>query len=395
MGGIGFMDLLLRNRDVFSGKEDLERLYTLRNFPIYMGVTDLRLSEDIFADMEWRISKSSGMIQLFKLVPEDILYKNSHNGSIGSLWREHHTRFAEFIHENIGDCTGTVLEIGGGNGILNAIYTEKYSVGGQWIIVEPTSVKPVDKCNARYIRKVWGDGNAVDDNLSEIECLIHSHVLEHLYNIESFMAESEKLLKNGKKMIFSIPNLKETLQRKYTNALNFEHTYFISEEYVEEILRKHFFRILDKRYFKDDHSIFYVAEKSNVRIESPSIDYECLYKENKRMFMEFIDSQKGLVLAFNKRIEKTSSSIYLFGAHIFSQYLIHFGLNTSRINCVLDNDMMKQKKRLYGTDLIVKSPESLAEEKEPIVILKVANYAEEIKSDILDNINPNTIFWEK
>lgn len=389
------MNLLLRDRDVISGKEDLERLYTIRNFPIYMGVTDFKLSEDIFADMEWGISKGSGMLQLLKLVPEDILYKYSHNGSVGNLWNEHHTRFAELIYENIGNDIGTVLEIGGGNGILNAIYNEKYSVGGQWIIVEPTNVKPVDRCSARYIRKAWGDGKSFDDNLSEIECLIHSHVLEHLYDIKSFMLQSEHMLKNGKKMIFSIPNLKETLRRKYTNALNFEHSYFISEDYVDEILREHSFRILDKQYFKEEHSIFFVTEKTNLQIERTSIDYGYLYKENKRIFLEFIASQQELVSAFNERIEESSSNIYLFGAHIFSQYLIHFGLNVSKIYCVLDNDKMKHEKRLYGTELMVKSPEILSEEKEPIVILRVANYAEEIKNDILHNINPDTIFWEE
>ena len=30
--------------------------------------------------------------------------------------------------------------------------------------------------------------------------------------------------------------------------------------------------------------------------------------------------------------------IYLFGAHVFAQSLIKFGLNTSRISCLLDNE---------------------------------------------------------
>lgn len=389
------MNLLLRSRDVFSGEKDIESLYVLNDFPVYMGVTDSELSEDIFADMEWGISRSSGMLQLLGLVPEDILYKFSHNGSVGKLWNEHHTKFAEFIHQNIGNCTGTILEIGGGNGILNAIYTEKYDAERQWIIVEPSSVKPVSGCNARYIRKAWGNETVIDKDLPEVECLIHSHVLEHLYDLEGFMKQSEQLLKNGRKMIFSIPNLKETLKRKYTNALNFEHTYFISEDYVEEILKRHSFNIIDKQYFKEEHSIFYVAEKASMMKNESSIDFEYLYTQNKKIFMEFITSQQKLISALNARIRKESSRVYLFGAHIFSQYLIHFGLDVSKIKCILDNDKMKQGKRLYGTDLIVKSPRILAEEKNPVVILKVANYAEEIKEDILNNINSQTIFLEK
>lgn len=388
------VNLLIRDRDVFSGEKDLESLYTIKNFPVYMGVTDSGLSEDLFVDMEWGISRGSGMLQLLKLVPEDVLYKYSHNGSVGRLWKEHHTEFAEFIHENVENGISNILEIGGGNGILNAVYTQKYN-GVEWIIVEPSSVKPVEQCNAKYIRKAWGAGTVRVEDFSKTECLVHSHVLEHLYDIENFMLQSERLLKEGQKMIFSVPNLKETLRRQYTNALNFEHTYFISEDYVEEILNRHAFRILNKQYFKEDHSIFYAAEKSDMRNSGSSIDFEFLYRQNKKVFTEFIENHQKLIFDFNKRIKKEDSNIYLFGAHIFSQYLINFGLDVSKVQCVLDNDAMKQGKRLYGTELMVKSPEILREETKPVVILRTANYAEEIKRDIIKNINPNVVFWEK
>ena len=62
--------------------------------------------------------------------------------------------------------------------------------------------------------------------------------------------------------------------------------------------------------------------------------------------------------------------MFLFGAHVFAQYLIEFGLNIDRIVCLLDNDIKKQGKRLYGTSKIVKSPKILAGLDNPIVILK-------------------------
>lgn len=251
----------------------------------------------------------------------------------------------------------------------------------------------MEGCNAEYIRKIWDaafDGN----NLPETGCLVHSHVLEHLYDLEGFMVQCEKLLGNGKRMIFSVPNLKETLARKYTNALNFEHTYFISEDYVEEILRKHSFRLLGKKYFKEDHSIFYVTEKCDVYNNRSTIDFQYLYEQNRGTFLEFIDFHQKLISELNEKIKQANSGVYLFGAHIFSQYLIHFGLDISGVKCVLDNDERKQKKRLYGTELMVYPPRILACAKNPAVILRTANYAEEIKKDIITNINPNTVFWE-
>ena len=70
------------------------------------------------------------------------------------------------------------------------------------------------------------------------------------------------------------------------------------------------------------------------------------------------------------------------------------GLITKSIVNLLDNDIYKQEKRLYGTNLIVKSPKILSNIVKPIVILKAGVYNNEIKQDILENINQNTFFLE-
>jgi hypothetical protein len=110
------------------------------------------------------------------------------------------------------------------------------------------------------------------------------------------------------------------------------------------------------------------------------------------MFIEYINYHVELVNQINKQIEEIDSDIFLFGGHIFSQYLISFGLNTSHIVNILDNSPLKQEKRLYGTDLIVKSPKVLANYNNPVVILKAGLYNKEIIDDILNNINPSTKF---
>ena len=87
--------------------------------------------------------------------------------------------------------------------------------------------------------------------------------------------------------------------------------------------------------------------------------------------------------------------IYLFGGHIFSQFLINRGLNISKIISIIDNDINKQGKRLYGTPLMVQSPYILRDKKNTAVILVAANYDHEIKMDIINNINKDTIFFTK
>jgi hypothetical protein len=153
------------------------------------------------------------------------------------------------------------------------------------------------------------------------------------------------------------------------------------------------FKIQEKKYFKE-HSIFYACTR--VPDEKVTVQpWPDLYTQNKKIFMAFVKYQQDIVADLNHHIETSTGNIYLFGAHIFSQYLLHFGLKTGRLISVLDNSKQKQHKRLYGTRLKVDSPDVLKHEKGSVaVILKAGPYNNEIKRDILTRINPHIIFWE-
>lgn len=62
------------------------------------------------------------------------------------------------------------------------------------------------------------------------------------------------------------------------------------------------------------------------------------------------------------------------------------------IIAVLDNDETKQGKRLEGTELNVFSPKILADIDNPLVILCAGTHNEEIKKDIIENVNAETKF---
>lgn len=197
---------------------------------------------------------------------------------------------------------------------------------------------------------------------------------------------------SGKHLAFSLPNMQVMLERKYTNCINFEHTIFLTEPYVEFLLAKHGFQLLAKEYFLDDHSIFYgaVRDSSVTPISLP----HGLYERNKRLYMDYVGYHEELINDLNRKMRDTAQPIYLFGAHVFGQYLIECGLDTGRIVSLLDNDHKKQGKRLYGTSLMVQSPKVLRDVEEPVVILKAGVYNQEIKDDILMHINAAVVFLE-
>jgi FlaA1/EpsC-like NDP-sugar epimerase len=206
-----------------------------------------------------------------------------------------------------------------------------------------------------------------------------------MHHLAGFMDE-------GKHLVFSLPNMQVMLERKYNNCINFEHTVFLTEPYVEFLLAKHGFRLVTKEYFMDDHSIFYAAVRDS-SVQPTELPHG-LYEKNKHLYMDYVSYYEKLIQELNRKMSESSQPIYMFGAHVFAQYLIAFGLNTDRIVSLLDNDPNKQGKRLYGTRLMVQSPKVLSDVEHPAVILKAGVYNQEIKSDILNNINASTVFLE-
>jgi len=377
------MNKIIRDADIVLGNNDLEDLYTFQNFPVFMGCTNDDKSTDLLSDMSWKISQKSGMIQLNPLLPLEVVYSTNHgSGTTGKAWDEHHEAFAQFVNKYD---IKNVLEIGGLHGILAQKY---FNIDGKakWTIIEPNPIVP-ESVPVKVITGFF-DNNFTSEE--KFDAIVHSHLLEHVYNPDEFMSHQSSFMEDGNLLLFTLPNIQAMLENKYTNCINFEHTMYITETYVEYFLNKYNFEIIEKQYFRTDHSIFYCARKTlnNIIAELP----DGLYDKNKNTFQDYINHHINDVNKINTIINKIEIPVYLFGAHIFSQYLISFGLDTSNIVCILDNDAKKENRRLYGTSLISKSPKILKDIPNALVILRAGVYNDEVKKDILTNINPNVIF---
>ncbi len=349
-----------------------------------MGCVNTNIDEELLHDMIWTISGKSEAIQLKELIPLDILYKESHgSGESGSIWDNHHKSFAKYINKFN---PSSIFEIGGGHGRLAKAYRSYGDIA--WTILEPNPTP--DKNNKAVFIKGFFDKDFVYED--KFDTVVHSHVFEHLYDLDTFMKDLSNFIDDGKRLIFTLPNMQKMLEKKYTNCLNFEHTVFLTEPYIEFLLAKYKFQIIHKEYFMEDHSIFYSALKD--RNCDPKKLSNNLYKINKNIYNEYIAYHDKLISSLNSQIDNIDSPLYLFGAHIFSQYLISSGLQINKIKYLLDNDQNKQGKRLYGTPLMVESPEILEFDNNPVVILKAGVYNDEIKNDIITNINSDTNFLE-
>lgn len=381
----------LINNSILTKKSNLEHLAVIKKMPVHFGCVESENSNnDIFLDQEFVICKDTGIVQIKEFPNDELLYMTQHNDAIGQVWEG---LFLKILDQVLEVCHNrkniSILEVGAGScRLAKMILSNDNQCIDKYVVFEPNvsdyNIEIDDKrleINERYF----------DNNHEEkYDLVISSHVLEHITNQDQFLKSMYSCMKKNGNQIIVIPNLKKTFEKKYTNAINFEHPFFITEEYVDVMIENAFLKVIEKIEYCD-HSLIYKLEKSKLRKKKKY--YPNLYNKNKALVFDFIEFHRDFINKCNKKIKNFDGDVYLFGGHIFSQYLIGFGLKTEKIRCILDNSNLKIGKRLYGTNLIVSSPKIIENNKSCIVILKAASYQKEIKEQLF-NLNKNVIILE-
>ncbi len=347
-----------------------------------MGVVESNFKSE-FMDMTFNINKLTGTVQIFPRVPLEKLYFKSHgSGKIGGVWKEHHESFYNLISTYL---VGDVVEIGGGHNSIHGLPI-KHSNSYKIFSFDPNG-KDIDHKNITVINEFFSEDSLKKRNINNVKLFFHSHLLEHIYDPLKFLRTIHKFIHDEGYHIFAIPNMSKMIQSSFANAMNFEHPFYLDENTIEYLLSLTGFEVVEKKFFRDDHSIFYKTKK----IEPKNVSSFNFYNENKQLFKNLISSWISDTNKINKKINDYDGKVYIFGAHIFSQNIIFNGLNSKRVSSVLDNDPEKQGYYLYGTNLLVNDPNIIIDDDNPLVILRAAAYNDEIKRGLL-SINSSTKF---
>lgn len=379
------MEYIVRDASVITGKKDLEHLLLLKDFPVFIGAASQSIKKDLFADLSFAIDKATGIIQLDKLLLPGLIYTEYHSEALGKVWEDHHKAFINFMSKTK---ISSVLEIGGSNGALAKAYIAKHKIK-KWIIVEPNPAVESDEI-IQVIPTLFDEKTKIKD---KIDSVVHSHVLEHIFYSREFLSSIAKFMDKNSYHIFSVPNLYAYLKNKQSNTINFEHTIFLTEYFIDYLLAIYGFKIIKKKRFLN-HSIFYMTKKVEDLKHSSILNYskQNKYRTYKNLFLTAMSDIDQFVQRINARIKESKDPVYLFGAHVFSQMLIYKGISKN-IQGVLDNSQLKQHKRLYGTNCKIFSPEIITNDKNPIVILRVGAYQDEVRQQ-LKSLNKNVRILE-
>lgn len=337
----------------------------VRDFPVFMGCVDGAVEDDVVCDMYWGVN--NGLICVEPILPPEFVYQKSHNDATGETWNEHNIKFAMFIEKfAVGK---KIYELGGGSGIIQTKISKNRNF--EWFLHDINPI-PVHNFSGKVIRGFF-DGIIYAPG---IRTIIHSHTLEHVNDQIKFINQLATIQAIGDTQIISFPDFNSLLENNSLNMINFEHNKFLPLEFAVEILEQNGYRIEAIEYFKG-HSIFVAAtkiQKGNVHI----IDKNYFRISE---FNDYVTTIQSKVNQLNDFIK--NDSFLFFGAHIFTQILMAFGVSSENSLGCLDNSPLKKGKRLYGTELMVFSPIE-AEHKSIKVIGAVGVYKSEVYKQLIN-----------
>jgi hypothetical protein len=364
---------------VCDGPELVSEL-ELPGVPVHMGCTDQPPEDDAFADQRWATCARCGCVQLAALAPLQLVYQAQHNAAIGGVWGRHHAAFADFV---AGFGPRRVVEVGGSTGALARAYVAEHDVAS-WTVVEPnptfTPAPPIHLI-AAYVEEV----GAV---VAEADAIVHSHLLEHLYRPRAFLAGLRAEAGTDAIMMASVPDLVSLLNQSGANALNFEHTYFFDRALLVWMLRDAGFGVEEPSRF-ERHSLFVAAGPD---AEPGTAGPPPAAGAGARAFTRFVAAARADAAVLARRAAAHDGPVYLFGAHVFSQFLLGCGFPAAHATAVLDNDPAKRGLRLYGTPLTVVAPEQIAGARDVAVIVRATHYTAEISAQ-LRALVPGVELW--
>lgn len=205
-------------------------------------------------------------------------------------------RFFRFLRAleiaKFGD-VGRVLDVGCGRGLM-LFYLKKY-FGVSYVTGTQFSDLAI-----RNIREKFGieiKKGRLEDNIIDIEgefdVICFWHVLEHIDNVDSAIYLSRNFLSLCGKLLIEVPN-SESFSKKLTGAswLGWDlpnHLTHFTPESLEELLKKYNFRIVKKKFFSLEYSIFTTLQSFLNKIYGRENIFYKSFLVNKNKSFNFIE----------------------------------------------------------------------------------------------------------
>ena len=286
----------------------------------------------------------------------DEIYKINHADSTGEIMSSLHNEIVNIVLKYKNNIKN-IIEIGSSKGILADLILKNMDT--TYNIIEPCYWG--DTTNKTIIHDYYEN---VNDNTINANTIIISHVFEHFYEPMNILKKISSNI-NIEYFVLVFPDLEYYINNDVLHVLNTEHTFYIDNKFLIQILKINGFDLIDEIYHKNHSVIFVLKRNTSNIIENQIINF----KNTNYSIDTFYNNIFMKIQYYNKVIhENQNKQIFIWPASIHSLYLLVFGLNTNFYG-FLDNSPNKIGKLLYGTNKLIVSFNKIINENNNNVII--------------------------
>jgi hypothetical protein len=212
-----------------------------------------------------------------------------------------------------------VIDYGSGNGDLSKLLSTNYSVE-QYDI-------------------------GMEKNTNQYECLILSHVLEHIHDLNQFINTIAENIKDNCYLYIEIPNAEfYSFFNDFCplQEINLEHINFFSKYALNKLLLNNGFLCIS---MLDDHFLLNNSKYYVIRA--------IFQKKNiNKSFLEYIENGKTIINNYNYKILSNYPKIYVYGCGQFLFKIIHNIRQYTTIINIVDDNTCYEGKQIDNIDII-------------------------------------------
>jgi SAM-dependent methyltransferase len=375
------------------GSSNLSLVYQLAPSPIgdaYVTADQLNISQESYP-IDLFLCLDCGLAQLLDIIAPEVLYTNYiYLTSSSSEMREHFYKYAKQVTENIKPAPGAlVVDIGSNDGtLLRQFKNHGFHVLG----VEPAH-EIARKATEDGVETITGFFTPelalrIKQEYGQASIITANNVFANVDDLVSMTEGIRSLLASDGVFIFESFYLADVIRNMVFDFIYHEHLSAFSVAPVQRFFQHLGMQLIDvQRVPTKGGSLRYTIQPAGgPRVVSPSIismlNYEetfGLYRpETFKAFLIKIDKIKQLTVAYLKKLKTEGKTIAGYGASITGTTLIyHFGIG-QYLDCLIDDNPIKQGRFSPGLHIPVYHPQLLYGRKPDYVLILAWRFADAI-----------------
>lgn len=282
--------------------------------------------------------------------------------------------------------SATILDAGcATGGLLTALHEQGFTaVSG----LDP-SPRCAAACRERGFEAYVGSIGSAPANMPKFDCVVFSHVLEHVYDISAFFTAARRVLAPGGYLYLETPDATRYVDYLYApyQEFNTEHINHFSARALENAARHFGFRsvLVEQKVIQTAADTLYPAVFGVFREGVGRADDRPILcdRELPSKIADYIESSAAQMEQINRHLAGAlvnTPRVILWGAGQLTMKLLALpALARTEVRALVDNNPVLRGKRLGGAPIV--SPQDIADTSEPIIIATLL-HADEISAQI-------------